>query len=73
MNVVGTSTCIIGITPSVSPVPGVYGVVQGSVPPLRTGIEAGLSAVGEIFNAIASPAGSDVETLSTALENYRGG
>jgi L-ribulokinase len=57
----------------VSPVPGVYGVVQGSVPPLRTGIEAGLSAVGEIFNAIASPAGSDVETLSTALENYRGG
>src|SRR5580704_17063904 len=44
VNVVGTSTCIIGITPSVNLVPGVCGVVQGSVHPLRTGIEAGLSA-----------------------------
>ena len=55
VNVVGTSTCIIGITPSVNLVPGVCGVVQGSVHPQRTGIEAGLSAVGDIFNAIASP------------------
>jgi L-ribulokinase len=46
VNVIGTSTCIIGITPSVNLVPGVCGVVQGSVHPLRTGIEAGLSAVG---------------------------
>ena len=60
VNVIGTSTCIIGITPSVKLVPGVCGVVQGSVHPLRTGIEAGLSAVGEIFNAIASPAATDV-------------
>ena len=37
VNVVGTSTCIIGITPSVNLVPGVCGVVQGSVHPLRTG------------------------------------
>src|SRR5215471_2128219 len=43
VNVVGTSTCIIGITPSVNLVPGVCGVVQGSVHPQRTGIEAGLS------------------------------
>ncbi|MGB7026613.1 MAG: FGGY family carbohydrate kinase, partial [Candidatus Acidiferrum sp.] len=33
VNVVGTSTCIIGITPSVNLVPGVCGVVQGSVHP----------------------------------------
>jgi L-ribulokinase len=46
VNVIGTSTCIIGITPSVKLVPGVCGVVQGSVHPQRTGIEAGLSAVG---------------------------
>ena len=45
VNVVGTSTCIIGITPSVKLVPGVCGVVQGSVHPKRTGIEAGLSAL----------------------------
>jgi L-ribulokinase len=73
VNVVGTSTCIIGITPSVNLVPGVCGVVQGSVHPLRTGIEAGLSAVGDIFNAIASRAGTDVRTLSVGLEKYRAG
>lgn len=73
VNVVGTSTCIIGITPSVNLVPGVCGVVQGSVHPQRTGIEAGLSAVGDIFNAIASRAGTDVATLSAGLDKYRAG
>src|SRR5216684_3183277 len=73
VNVVGTSTCMIGITPSVNLVPGVCGVVQGSVHPRRTGIEAGLSAVGDIFSAIASRAGTDVKTLSAGLENYRAG
>lgn len=73
VNVVGTSTCIIGITPSVNLVPGVCGVVQGSVHPQRTGIEAGLSAVGDIFNAIATRARTDVQTLSQGLEKYRAG
>ena len=73
VNVVGTSTCIVGITPSVNLVPGVCGVVQGSVHPQRTGIEAGLSAVGDIFSAIASRAGTDVQTLSRGLETYRAG
>jgi L-ribulokinase len=73
VNVVGTSTCIIGITPSVNLVPGVCGVVQGSVHPQRTGIEAGLSAVGDIFNAIATRAGTDVATLSQGLEKYQPG
>jgi len=43
------------------------------VHPQRTGIEAGLSAVGDIFNAIATRAGTDVQTLSRGLENYRAG
>jgi len=73
VNVIGTSTCIIGITPSPNLVPGVCGVVQGSVHPQRMGIEAGLSAVGDIFNAIASRAGTDVASLSQGLENYRAG
>ena len=73
VNVIGTSTCIIGITPSPNLVPGVCGVVQGSVHPQRTGIEAGLSAVGDIFNAIAARAGSDVGSLSSGLEKYRAG
>src|SRR5579872_1622315 len=73
VNVVGTSTCIIGITESPDLVPGVCGVVQGSVHPRRTGIEAGLSAVGDIFSAIAARAGSGVNTLTRGLENYRAG
>jgi len=73
VNVIGTSTCIIGITRSPNLVPGVCGVVQGSVHPERTGIEAGLSAVGDIFNAIAARARTDVAALSKGLENYRAG
>src|SRR5437764_5062443 len=73
VNVIGTSTCIIGITPSPNLVPGVCGVIQGSVHPLRTGIEAGLSAVGDIFNSIAARAGTDVASLSNGLEKYRAG
>jgi L-ribulokinase len=73
VNVIGTSTCIIGITKSPNLVPGVCGVVPGSVHPKRTGIEAGLSAVGDIFSAIATRAGTDVETLSRGLEGFRAG
>jgi L-ribulokinase len=73
VNVIGTSTCIIGITPSVNLVPGVCGVVQGSVHPGRTGIEAGLSAVGDIFNAIAIRAGTDVAKLSEGLDPRKAG
>src|SRR4051794_40424743 len=51
VNVIGTSTCVIGITPSPQLVPGVCGIVNGSVHPHRTGIEAGLSAVGDMFSA----------------------
>jgi len=73
VNVVGTSTCMIGITPSPNLVPGVCGVVQGSVHPQRTGIEAGLSAVGDIFQAIAARAGTTVAQLSDGLESFRAG
>src|ERR1700733_8234650 len=73
VNVIGTSTCIIGITPSPNLVPGLCGVVQGSVHPQRTGIEAGLSAVGDIFSAIATRAGTDVKALSHGLDKYRAG
>jgi len=73
VNVIGTSTCIIGITPSPNLVRGVCGVVEGSVHPGRTGIEAGLSAVGDIFSAIASRAATDVAGLTRGLQNYRAG
>ncbi len=73
VNVVGTSTCIIAMGENVSLVPGVCGVVPGSVHPRYTGIEAGLSAVGDIFDAIARRAGTDVKTLSQGLEQYKAG
>jgi L-ribulokinase len=73
VNVVGTSTCIIGISRQSQLVPGVCGVVKGSVHPGYTGIEAGLSATGDIFNAIAQRASTSVAELSKGLEKYRAG
>ena len=73
VNVVGTSTCIIGISRDTRLVPGVCGVVRGSVNPAFTGIEAGLSATGDIFDAIARRAGASVAQLSLGLEKYRAG
>ena len=73
VNVIGTSTCIIAMARSVELVPGVCGVVPGSVHPELTGIEAGLSAVGDIFYAIGRRAEVSVEQLSEGLETYRAG
>ena len=73
MNVVGTSTCIIAVAEHVKLIPGVCGVVHGSAHPKMAGIEAGLSATGDIFDAIARRAGTNVETLSRGLEKYRAG
>jgi L-ribulokinase len=73
VNVVGTSTCIIGISSQTQLVPGLCGVVQGSVHPRYTGVEAGLSATGDIFNAIAQRANASVSELSAGLEKYRAG
>ncbi len=73
VNVVGTSTCIIAMGERAGLIPGVCGVVPGSVDPDLVGVEAGLSAVGDIFEAIARRAGTDVKTLSHGLELYRPG
>lgn len=73
VNVVGTSTCIMAIARQVDLIPGVCGVVKGSVHPEYFGIEAGLSATGDIFDAVARRAGVSVAQLSTGLENYRPG
>jgi L-ribulokinase len=72
-NVIGTSTCIIGVSEKTTLVPGVCGVVPGSVLPGYTGIEAGLSAVGEMFEGIGRRAGASLETLSAGLDSCRAG
>jgi L-ribulokinase len=73
VNVIGTSTCIIGLSDKVSLIPGVCGVVPGSVNPQMTGIEAGLSAVGDIFESIANRAGKTAAELSRGLKDFRAG
>lgn len=73
VNVVGTSTCIIAYAKQAELIPGVCGVVKGSVHPQYTGVEAGLSATGDIFNAIAQRAKTTVAELSKGLESYRAG
>jgi L-ribulokinase len=73
VNVIGTSTCIIGLSAEQTLVPGVCGVVPGSVYPDKVGIEAGLSAVGDIFGAIAARAGATVHELSEVTKEYRAG
>jgi L-ribulokinase len=54
-------------------VPGVCGVVPGSVHPAYTGIEAGLSATGDIFESIARRANTTVSALSEGLDAYKAG
>jgi L-ribulokinase len=73
VNVVGTSTCIIAMAKKAELVPGVCGVVPGSVHPQYTGIEAGLSAVGDIFDNIAKRAGKSVAELSEGLDAWKAG
>ncbi len=52
VKVIGTSTCDICVVPAekkVADIPGVCGIVPGAVLPAYHGIEAGQSAVGDIF------------------------
>ena len=73
VNVVGTSTCIIGLADKETLVPGVCGVVPGSVYPNEVGVEAGLSAVGDIFAAIAARSGRTVKSLAEETSGHVAG
>ena len=53
VKIIGTSTCDMVVAPSSSElpdIPGICGIVDGSILPGYYGLEAGQSAVGDIFN-----------------------
>jgi L-ribulokinase len=57
IKIIGTSTCDIAVWPSrrrLADIPGLCGIVDGSVLPGYFGLEAGQSAVGDIFNWFVS-------------------
>ena len=50
VKIIGTSTCDCAIASDVTSIPGICGIVKGSIMPGYYGIEAGQSAVGDILN-----------------------
>jgi L-ribulokinase len=73
VNVVGTATCVIAIGEKPELIPGVCGVVEGSVYPNHVGVEAGLSATGDLFGAIAKRCNTTVAELAHGLDKYHPG
>jgi L-ribulokinase len=65
VKIIGTSTCDMMVAPSnraLADIPGLCGIVDGSILPGYFGLEAGQSAVGDIFNWLVNyiqPGGKD--------------
>ena len=82
VKIMGTSTCDMVVWPTdrkLADVPGICGIVDGSVLPGCLGLEAGQSAVGDIFNWFVNsidPGGGDVgshEALTKRAEELKPG
>jgi L-ribulokinase len=82
IKIIGTSTCDIAVWPNNQPladIPGLCGIVDGSVLPGCFGLEAGQSAVGDIFNWFVGtirpggPARGSHQALTAAAAKLRPG
>jgi L-ribulokinase len=76
VKIIGTSTCDCMVHPLDEPlpdVPGMCGVVRGSVLPGFYGLEAGQSAVGDIFNWVSRLTGRSHEELTEAASALKPG
>ena len=70
VKIIGTSTCDCMIAPiadQLKDIPGICGIVEGSIRPGYYGIEAGQSAVGDIFKWFVEGVLSGDESLHTSL------
>jgi len=79
VKIIGTSTCDLMVSPmdrDLTDIPGLCGIVPESVLPGQYGLEAGQSAVGDIFNWFVNsiqPAGQDHEALTAEAERQHPG
>jgi L-ribulokinase len=82
VKIIGTSTCDIAVWPlheKLADIPGLCGIVSGSVLPDCYGLEAGQSAVGDIFNWFVNyiqpggPKAGSHEALSRGAARLRAG
>ena len=82
VKIIGTSTCDMMVAPGAKPlrdIPGVCGIVRGSILPGYFGIEAGQSAVGDIFNWFVNyvrpggDAGGSHEALTAEADRLKPG
>ena len=76
VKIIGTSTCDLMIAPldqNLGDIPGLCGIVPGSVTPDAYGLEAGQSAVGDIFNWWTALLDDDHAVLSEAAERLAPG
>jgi len=76
VKIIGTSTCDCMVHPLDEPladVPGLCGIVPGSVLPGYYGLEAGQSAVGDIFNWFVRFCGQSHEALTEAASKLQPG
>jgi len=74
VKIIGTSTCDMVVSPSdatLPDIPGICGIVDGSILPGYYGLEAGQSAVGDIFNWFVNyiqPGGRDAGSHAALTE-----
>lgn len=76
VKIMGTSTCDCMVHPLDEPladIPGLCGIVKGSVLPSCYGLEAGQSAVGDIFNWLARFTGRSHEEMTAEAEKLKPG
>jgi len=73
VHVLGTSGCLMAVADHAGPMPGIPGVVFGSIDPARWGIESGLAAVGSLFEAIARRARRPLQALTETTKGHRPG